>query len=157
MITVRNLTEYLPVLDNVALIAAGNRPFGQWGNRSQQMETDLFSLLVVLAGMLVLVFFAWGFSYWQKRRESRVVDSPRALFKELCAAHSLDRADRELLYEIAQWHQLTDPVQLFVEPRLFQPRAMHQDLDCDLEVQELQTRLFSVESAPQQSGLPAHA
>ena len=152
-----NPTEYLPILENVALFAAGNRSFGQWGNRSQEMETDLFGLLVVLAGMLVLVFFAWGFSSWQKWRESRIVDSPRALFKELCAAHSLDRADRELLYEIAQWHQLADPVQLFVEPRLFQPSAMHQDLDCDLEVQELQARLFAIEPAQQQSGLPAHA
>jgi hypothetical protein len=152
---VQSLTGFLPSFESVRLFAAGNRPFGQWVNRSQDFEgTDILGLLFVLAGMLVLVFVAWGFSYWQKWRELRVIDSPRALFKELCAAHSLDRADRELLYEIAQWHQLADPVQLFVEPRLFEPGAMHQDLDCDLEVQELQSRLFTIEPAQVQAASP---
>lgn len=151
-----SLTGWLPFLAGAPLLAADNRGFGR---RSQNFEagTDVIGLLIVLAAMLLLACLAWGFSYWQKRRALRVMDSPRALFKELCAAHGLHRADRELLYEIAQWHAVADPVQLFFEPQRFQPKEMHEALDCELEAEELQTRLFAVESAEAKAASPSQA
>jgi hypothetical protein len=104
---------------------------------------DLLGLLLALGGVLLVAFLAWGFSYWQKRRESLMLNSPRALFRELCTAHGLDRADRDLLYEIAQWHEISDPVQLFIEPQRFQPKEMRQSLDCETEAQELEAKLFA--------------
>ena len=139
------------------LLAAGNKGL-RIGNRTPVRETpiDINALLMVLAGMLVLVLAVWAFAAWQKRRESRVIDSPRALFRELCAAHGLIRDDRELLYDIAQWYGLSDPVQLFLEPQRLQSAEMHTALDCETEAKELFSRLVAVET-PQEPAAPTTA
>ena len=140
------------------LLAAGNKGSRQFGSRNQVQETplNLMALVAVLGGMVALVFVAWAFSAWQKRREGRVLNSPRALFRELCGAHGLIRADRDLLYEIAQWHEIADPVQLFVEPQRFHAAEMHTALDCESEARELHSRLFAVEAAAEQAAPTAN-
>lgn len=151
-----NLPILLSFFAGEPLRAAGNKGFAQMGSRGQNTEQslDLMGLLVVLGAMLALALVAWGFTYWQKRRESRVLNSPRALFRELCGTHGLHRADRELLHEIAQWHGIADPVQLFIEPQRFQPGDMHESLDCEAEANELQTRLFAADIVQEKGTRP---
>ncbi len=143
-----SLSILLTILAGHPLLAENSR-FAHMGNRVKDSKTDLdlTGLFAVLGGLLVLVVLGWGISYWRARRESRVVNSPRALFRELCSAHGMSRAERDLLHEIAQWHNLADPVQLFIEPERFQPAEMHEALNCEAEATELQNRLFTAELA----------
>ena len=159
LITVHYLSLLVSSIAANPLLAAGNKGVRQFGNRYQVQETplNLTALLAVLGGMVVLALLAWAFSVWQKRREARVLNSPRALFRELCSAHGLIRADRDLLYEIAQWHEIADPVQLFVEPHRFHAAEMHTALDCESEAKELHSRLFAVETAQGQVASTATA
>ena len=143
-----SLPMLLSILASHPLLAAGNNRIAQMGSRFKDSESrlDLTGLLTVLGGMLALVLVCWCLSYWHARRQARIVNSPRLLFRELCHVHGLNHTERELLQEIAQWHELTDPVQLFIEPQRFQPREMHEVLNCEAEVTELQARLFAGES-----------
>jgi hypothetical protein len=56
-----------------------------------------------------------------KRRASRTYssDSSTKLFRELCAAHGMTRADRRLLRQLAEARGATNPATLFIEPRYF--------------------------------------
>jgi hypothetical protein len=98
-----------------------------------------------MVGSLALLGFAvWLFTRWYSRRESRPVNSPRALFRDLCRAHQLGHADRKLLREIAEWHGLADPVQLFLEPHRFQAPDMCEALACEAEAELLHSHLFGI-------------
>jgi hypothetical protein len=110
--------------------------------RAETPQLDLFGPLIVLGGMVALAAVGWLLASWYARRETRVVNNSRRLFRELCRAHGLNRSDRDLLEDMSDWHGLADPVQLFFEPRRFQPAEMHETLNCQAEVAQLQSQLF---------------
>jgi hypothetical protein len=147
--SVPSIASLLPILCDASLLAAGKRTYSSSSHRGRvsEPEVDVVGLLLVVGGLLALGLAAWGFTYWQKRREGRVLNSPRKLFRELCNAHGFTRADRDLLLAIAQWHEVEDPVLLFLEPQRFEDTEMQEELDCEAEAKELHERLFARDSA----------
>jgi hypothetical protein len=74
----------------------------------------------ILAGLAILIGFAIGvliLSRLAARAEKRrALYSPRALFRQLCDAHGVDRTGRRLLMFVARAQMLADPNRLFIEP-----------------------------------------
>ena len=62
----------------------------------------------------------WLTSAWLKARHKKSKDSPQRLWKDLCAAHRLNRRERNLLARLVEHHHLLQPATLFVEPRLWE-------------------------------------
>jgi hypothetical protein len=126
------------------LLAASRSRYSRVGSslRDRDPGLNLIGLFLVLLGFAILGVLIWLGRRLYARFERRVVDNPRALFRELSRAHSLSRADRDLLCEIAEWHELPDPTQLFLAPDRLQSAEMRRDLDCDSAATELETRLF---------------
>jgi hypothetical protein len=135
---------FLTLLADRQILAADDQRLEQMGIRfrAETPQLDLIGPLIVLGGMVALAAVGWLLASWYARRETRVVNSSRRLFRELCRAHGLNRSNRELLEDIADWHELADPVQLFFEPRRFLPPDLHEALKCEAEVAQLQYQLF---------------
>ena len=138
----------LPLLDILQpLLAAGTKSRYAPGNRTPRMpesNVDFSNLVTLLVTVLLLGLIAWIagrlYAIWQQR----VINSPRKLFRELCLAHGLVTADRQLLREIARWHALPDPVQLFFEPDRFRSAEMRSALECESAAIDLEARLFGI-------------
>ncbi|MEQ8786839.1 MAG: hypothetical protein RIC55_11095 [Pirellulaceae bacterium] len=71
---------------------------------------------VVIVGVVVALLLL---TRWRKVRDERGFNSPRALFRELCQAHDIDRQDRRRLKALARSRNLDQPSRLFLEPDLF--------------------------------------
>ncbi len=100
----------------------------------------LFHLAVVAAAF----FLVWqGVNWGERLRTRRAVYSqtPRALFRELCQAHALQRGDRQLLGLIAQ--QLPDAqcCRVFIDRQLIDNYTSANPADAD-ECRHLARRLF---------------
>lgn len=133
------------VVTHCFVLAAGNHRLSHMGSRfrDQSSSRDVQGVLIFLLAACVIGVVAWALVAANQRWKNRVVDSPRGLFKELCRAHGLTRADRSFLEEIAEWFSLTDPIQLFVDPSLLRSPEMRAALDCDEAAGELEARLFA--------------
>lgn len=99
-----------------ALLAAGG-PFeavGRYLNRSGSFRENLMFLLF---GMAVASIWAALF-LWERYRKHLPDPVVRKvpLFEELCQAHGLNAAEIASLREASQFHQLSEPALLFVEP-----------------------------------------
>jgi hypothetical protein len=133
------------LLQDPVVFAQGGR-LSQMGSRFRDSAPrgDVTGLLGMIGSLLLLGFAVWSFTRWYSRRESRPLNSPKVLFRELCRAHQLGHADRKLLREIADWHGMADPVQLFLEPQHFQSADMREALACEYEADQLHHRLFGI-------------
>lgn len=78
--------------------------------------TDLMTVVAVVA---IVGGLAWLIVRYFKLRERRNANNPMVLFRELCWAHRLDWASRQLLLALAKANGLTDPGRVFVEPQRF--------------------------------------
>lgn len=87
------------------------------GARTRFDSGDVVTGLLILAGVIVGLFILSRLLSRQDRQ--RVCNSPRALFRSLCKAHSLDRRSRRLLSRVARWQRLAHPARLFLEPNRF--------------------------------------
>ncbi len=113
--------------------------------RQGRSGVDFFDVLYAtaivigfIAGMLVLARMA---SRGDKPRRNF---QPRGLFRELCAAHALTRAECGLLARIAKSQNLEHPGRLFVEPaRLADSRLPAALKESREELASLRTRLFA--------------
>lgn len=104
--------------------------------------TDLLWWLFVAA--LVLAAFGIVARVLANQDKRRLYNSPRALFRELCAAHGLDRAQRSLLKHLASTYQLPSPIRLFLEPERFESATLAAELRPHLEaIAALRQRLFA--------------
>ena len=100
------------------------------------------AMLLLAALAVVLVAVVW-ISKSIDARQRKGYCSPRALFRELCHAHGLDRAGRSLLRKVARYHQLDHPASIFVEPTLFDPKDVGPGLAAKGgELESLRDRLF---------------
>lgn len=81
---------------------------------------NLIFAVTVVVGVTTSV---WLLSRWLRIREERGFNNPRALFRELCQAHGLERTDRRLLKSLARAHRLDHPSRLFLEPDRFDVSA----------------------------------
>ena len=112
--------------------------------------TDLIFWVGALVGLFVtLAVLARVIA---RREQRQVYNSPRALFRALCAAHNLDRRDRAVLRKLARHHQLSQPARLFVEPARFDVAKLSAALGpLRGRIQSLGERLFAVPKGDTQS------
>ena len=121
------------------------------GKEAQLGMDDLF---IGLAILLAVITLAWILSRFARRQDIHVrSNSPRALFRELCAAHNLERQDRGLLKRLAKHHQLAHPAMLFLEAARFEPAAIPAGMASQTaRVEKLRERLFV--DTPETAGEP---
>lgn len=111
---------------------------------------DRFDSSHLLVGLMVLAAIGVGLYLltWLRDRQERrrVYHSPRALFRDLCKAHQLDRSSRQLLKHLARCEQLDPPARLFLEPDHFEPPWRSAELAPDAEqLAALRDRLFAAQ------------
>ena len=104
--------------------------------------TDLIFWVGALVGVFVtLAILARVIA---RREQRQVYNSPRALFRSLCAAHNLDRRDRAVLRKLARHHGLVQPARLFVEPARFDAAKLDAKLGpLHPQIQSLRERVFA--------------
>jgi hypothetical protein len=133
------------------LLAAGNRRIDQMGHSFQPEEVLITpALFLILIGfLLVVTIVAWNVGTWLHRRREQPYNSPRRLFRELCRAHGLSSLERQLLYQIASWHRLPNPNQLFIERELFDATGLAEDVDRPELIESIRDLLFDESSEPE--------
>jgi hypothetical protein len=116
-----------------------------WGRFDHQQPADGMSQTLVVVGMAILValiFLIWLRANRRERREFQS-DSSARLFRELCRAHNLNRADRRLLKRLAVSSGLASQALLFVEPQHFDSANLPRGLQASgNDLQRLRERLF---------------
>jgi hypothetical protein len=107
-------------------LLAATRRSDRIGRRFQPDEAVISfqQFVIVIVALLVGTILAWFIANQIKKRREQSYDNPRRLFRELCRAHALSNAERKLLHQIAGFHQLANPNQLFVERELFDAPAL---------------------------------
>ena len=103
-------------------LAAGIDAVRNMGHRFQADEAqlgqrDLFTLLGIVAAVVVTILVLKRLTPRDEQR--RASNSPRALFRELCRVHNLDRQSRGLLKRLAAFRGLASPAELFLHPEMF--------------------------------------
>jgi hypothetical protein len=111
------------------------------GATSQLSWTDIlpYAAAAILAGLGFAVY------QWIKKRNDMTesCDDPHKLFRELCAAHRLDRPSRRLLSLLARTWQFPQPAQVFLTPTAFEPERLPPVLQKKAaELNQLRERLF---------------
>lgn len=101
----------------------------------------------VLAIFIVMSALVTGVVLWQlvtSRAYGRLPsNSPRGLFRELCRAHGLDRAGRQLLKRLAVARGVAPPVLIFVQPECFAAAGLPDDLSDQADaIARLEQKLF---------------
>jgi len=128
----------------IALLA--NHPFYEhMGQRFRRGGSGIepTTVAIVVLAVAVSVLALWALSRFVGRRDRQAYRSPRALFRELAAAHRLDRAQRRLLRRIARCHRLAHPARMFVEPARFDAAVLPASISKDRQALEtLRDRLF---------------
>jgi hypothetical protein len=116
------------------------------GPRAQFGLDDAATALAVIAA---LAFVLYCVNRWHSRHSGRQsFNSPKAMFRELCKAHKLDRKARQLLKQVARWQGLAHPARLFVEPERFETINLSPQLERrSAELQKLRAKLFATELA----------
>jgi hypothetical protein len=99
----------------------------------------------VAAGALAIIFVAWLTTRFFAARQRRSSNSPWRLFKELCAAHSLNSRERHLVTRLAQKFRLEQPAALFVEVAWWDAERLGPTWVRRMpELDKLRKRLFAV-------------
>ena len=110
-------------------------------NSTGSYDYNLLGVLALLAGIGIGLFLLHRFA--RRRENAKSYDSPPELFRELCRAHRLDRADRRLLKRLAAAWGLASPAYLFIEPDYFETAGLSAEWEEDSRrVAGLRARLF---------------
>ena len=131
------------------LFLAGQAQYVHMGRRFRRHGGGVgwTEILIPIALIACVVGIAWLVSRYLKLRERRKVDSPRALFAELCRAHGLDWPSQQLLYAIANAQRLPSPAQLFVEPDRFDIESLGRAFENrQTQIAALRSKLFAASS-----------
>lgn len=91
---------------------------------STQPEADQPPIGWMLAlGVLAVIA---GLAYWHaaRMRRKRRQYSHDYLFADLCALHQLNRPARNLLAQLARYHNLAHPARMFLEPVWLDPQRL---------------------------------
>lgn len=144
-------------LNGCTLLADGLDRFRSLGSGLRQKEVDPRSAEFVqgLLVMLGIVLAIWILQRLLTRNELvRRHHSPRALFRQLCYAHGLDRRSRRLLASLARERKLAQPARLFLEPDQFAAAGLGPKLESQAErLKELKERLFAEDKLISTAGL----
>ena len=120
------------------------------GLRNKGEAYTTTELLIGAGAIAVAGITIWFILQRLSERKSRRTNSPRKLFRELCAAHGLDRKDRKLLLKVTRWQRMTNPGRLFVEPVRFESVNLSPSLCKQHErLTALRNRLFALPAADQ--------
>jgi hypothetical protein len=114
----------------LVLLATREEMHRVWGRFDHQRPGFNPSQLVFLFTGIVVAIAAAVVWRVLKRRGARMFssDSAAKLFRELCAAHGINRSGRRLLKQLADASGVSDPATLFVEPRYFQAEKIPREL-----------------------------
>lgn len=105
---------------------------------------DLSWVIVGTLGVLAIIAVWMLARWWLGEGSARMRNSPKALFLELCRAHSLAASERQLLAALAECRRLAQPSDLFVDPRHFDEAALPPSLASRKgELARLSERLFA--------------
>jgi hypothetical protein len=101
-------------------------------------------VVACLSVLAVVVVSLWLLVRLMNRQEGRrLSNDPRQLFRSLCRAHQLNRADRRLVAQIGRLRQLAQPASLFLEPDQFDAAAELPALHGqEAAIKRLRNRLF---------------
>lgn len=118
--------------------------------RTDHTKLDPSLIVASIVTLLVVIVFLWGLSRLLNRQEGRrLFNSPKQLFRSLCRAHELSRAQCRLLLQIARSQGATQPASLFLEPELLESAARQPQFKSQQEAfRQLRARLFSDLSPP---------
>jgi hypothetical protein len=90
------------------------------GMRLSQSRVTLFDLWPLALTFLTLIVAITAYNSWRRYHDYRErCDDPQKLFRELCAMHKLDRAQRRLLEALVQTVGFEQPAQVFLAPSVF--------------------------------------
>jgi len=84
--------------------------------------SDLAIWFCIVLGILAAIACLSRLVARQDKRQ--LFNSPRALFRNLCRAHALDRPARRLLRQMSRYQKLSQPARLFLEPARFEPENL---------------------------------
>lgn len=83
---------------------------------------DRLAVLEILAALIASAIAAWwGVNIWKRRQGQLPHRHPQRLFAALCSAHRLDRNQRRLIAQLAEFHRVAQPGVLFLQPERFDP------------------------------------
>jgi hypothetical protein len=111
------------------------------GKQAELGYADLFMGLAILAVMVAAAILLKRLTSNQERR--RGYHNPRALLRELCRAHGLDRPSQRLLKRLAHEQHLAEPARLFVEAERFEPERLGRLSPSAEQFRQLRERLFA--------------
>ena len=94
------------------------------GSGTDQGAFDVKDLAVILGVLAILALVAWIAIQCAILIQKHKQKSPVAMFVMLCQAHRIEWTSRWLLWKLAQAHQLQQPAQLFIKPRLFDAQLL---------------------------------
>jgi hypothetical protein len=132
-------------LQAATLLAVDEDAFRVWGRFDHEKPEFGAGHLMTLAGITALLLLAAMVWRICRRRSTTTfaTDSPWQLFRELCAAHGLNRHSRRLLRQLAAARGLASAATLFVEPRHFETKNLPAELKpSTAELTELRAKLF---------------
>jgi hypothetical protein len=114
------------------------------GFRPENKSLSMGHLLLVGACVAAVTVLVWALSrYIGQFDPRRRVSSPRALFAQLCQAHSLAWPERQLLRRLAREQELDMPAMLFIEPERFEPSRWSRAMRArGRELEQIRRRLF---------------
>lgn len=108
-----------------------------------QVEVDGLISYAVVFGLLAVL--GWLILRQIQAMQSRC-DDPAALFRELCEAHEIEWNEWLLLDELAQYHQMSHPGEIFLRPECFEPTDLSPALQARVEeLLRLRDRIFGRE------------
>ena len=126
------------------LLLAAPSPVLALGNRlTKWLSGEFLFHLAVIAGAVILVWLGVTFVERFRFRLRFGVQTPQALFRELCRAHGLTRADRQLLGFVSHEVAPDQCCRVFIDARLIEAYCRsHPELT--EECRSLSQRLFGV-------------
>ena len=118
-----------------------------WGRFDHQHPADGMDQLILVGAITALVALIIVVLFRDSRGQPRHFVSTNAgqLFRELCRAHGIDRANRRLLKRLAAARGLASPALVFVEPKHFDPSDLPANLQSSAsDFERLRSQLFAL-------------
>ncbi len=132
----------------------------KWREMGREFQTDHSKLgpsLIVASVMVLLIVGLFLYSLYRlmNRQEGRrLFNNPKQLFRSLCRAHQLARADRKLLLHISRVRHVAQPASLFLDPEQLDAAIGEGDFaGQENQIESLRTRLFWRREPPQAPGV----
>jgi len=127
------------------LLARSQDGYRLWGRFDHASTTsEIKPVLFLLGGFALVAILAIVWNVF-KRRSQRLYtsNSTSRLFRELCRAHQLSRADRRLLKNLAA-AKAESPAMLFIKPESFDGSRLPDALKSEsTAIRKLHARLFN--------------